>query len=214
MSLIYPSIISSLIEVIITQPIDVIKIHKQTNIKVIYDINNLYRGLLPRALGNIPSRSIFLYSQEHFKVYYIDNKYKKILVPFTSSFSQTLVDTPIEILKINKIMNINNKFLYNGFIPHFSRNFIFLACVFNCKELSHNNNIYQKSFYGACGGLIGSYMSHPLDTIKTHIQSNIQIKEYNINILMRGCHLRGGMSFINMIISLSVFEFIKILDIF
>ena len=214
MSLLYPSIISSIVEVIITQPLDVIKIHKQTNTPIIFDIKNLYRGLFIRASGNIPSRSVFLYSQEYFKNYYLDNKYKIFLIPFMSTLSQTVIDTPIEILKINKIMNINNKFLYKGFIPHFSRNFIFLTFVFNFKE-AHDNH-FKKALYGAFGGFIGSYISHPLDTIKTFKQSNMIITNdmYKFNRLMKGSHLRASMSFINMMISLSIFEFIKIMDLF
>jgi hypothetical protein len=223
MSLLYPSVISSIVEVIITQPLDVIKIHKQTNTPIIFNIKNLYQGLFIRASGNIPSRSVFLYSQEYFKNYYFDNEYKIFLIPFMSTLSQTLIDTPIEILKINKIMNINNKFLYKGFVPHFSRNFIFLASVFNFKEqvsLSkekvQDSSIYKKALYGAVGGLVGSYISHPLDTIKTFKQSNMIITSdmYKFNMLMKGCHLRASMSFINMMISLSIFEFIKILNIF
>lgn len=52
-----------------------------------------------------------------------------MFVPISASFAQTLFDTPVEILKINKIMNINNKFLYKGFIPHYIRNTIFLISV-------------------------------------------------------------------------------------
>ena len=67
---IIPAICSSLFEVCATQPLDVIKTHYQTNTKVIYTFRNLYSGFIPRAFGNIPSRTTFLYSQDFFKSYY------------------------------------------------------------------------------------------------------------------------------------------------
>jgi hypothetical protein len=220
MSLI-PAICSSLFEVCATQPLDVIKTHYQTNTKVIYTFRNLYSGFIPRAFGNIPSRTVFLYSQDIFKNYYSTkniSKYKKnIIIPMSAGFCQTLVDTPFEVLKINKIMNIKNTFLYKGFIPHCTRNIIFLVSVYNFREYSKQinteQNIFINSFYGAIGGIFGAYISHPFDTIKTKIQSNqtnkIKMKEY-----FKGSHLRASMSMINMFISLSMFELFKILNIF
>ena len=215
LTLLYPSVISSLFEVIITQPIDVIKIHIQTNTKIIYDMKNLYKGLIPRALGNVPSRTTFLFSQEYCKSYYGNNKFNYLLIPLASSFCQTLIDTPVEIIKMNKILNINNKNLYKGFIPHFTRNFIFLGFVYNLKEKVNTYSIYNKALLGACGGVIGSYISHPFDTIKTYKQSNIKLNnKQDIRNLMKGCHLRASMSFINMLVSLTIFEFVRILSIF
>ena len=78
--MLYPALISSIFEVCITQPLDVIKTHQQTNTKIIYSFGKLYKGFLPRALGNIPSRSIFLISQDFLKEK-MNNKYKFLLVP-------------------------------------------------------------------------------------------------------------------------------------
>ena len=220
MSLI-PAICSSLFEVCATQPLDVIKTHYQTSTKVIYTFKNLYTGFIPRALGNIPSRTIFLYSQDLFKNYYsIKNisEYKKnIIIPTSAGFCQTLVDTPFEVLKINKIMNVQNTFLYKGFIPHCSRNIIFLVSVYNFREYGKKNheqqNVLINSFYGAIGGVIGAYISHPFDTIKTRIQSN-QFSKIKIKDYFKGSHIRASMSMINMFVSLSMFELFKILNIF
>ena len=148
----------------------------------------------------------------------------------SAGFCQTLVDTPFEVLKINKIMNIHNKFLYKGFIPHCTRNIIFLISVYNFREYSKKNNIQQNIFinslYGGIGGVFGAYISHPFDTIKTRIQSNqnYKIKDYfngykkgrnaYISSFFIGSHLRASMSMVNMFVSLSMFELFKILNIF
>jgi len=221
---IIPAIMSSVFEVCATQPFDVIKTHYQTNTKVIINFKNLYSGFIPRAIGNIPSRTIFLFSQDFFKNYYsnFSTLKRNIMVPISAGFCQTLVDTPFEILKINKIMNVHNKFLYKGFIPHLSRNIIFLVSVYNFREYSKNktDNIMIHSMYGGLGGVVGAYLSHPFDTIKTKIQSSNLNSSKKINYILtfkeyfKGSHIRAGMSMINMVVSLSVFEIFKILELF
>ena len=217
--MILPAIISSVFEVCATQPLDVMKTHYQTNTKIIFSIKELYRGFVPRALGNIPSRSIFLFSQDYLKSYISEqNKFKFLLIPVGAGFAQTLFDTPVEVLKINKIMNVNNKFLYTGFIPHLSRNILFLIPVYNLREYSNkvnrDKNIFSNALYGATGGVIGSYISHPLDTIKSRIQSkqHLDFKNITIKELYKGVHIRASMSLINMFVSLYVFELIKMFD--
>ena len=257
LSLFYPALVSSIIETSITHPIDVIKIHKQTSQPLIYKFGTLYSGYIPRALGNIPSRTIFLFSQDYLHHYFnknntntYDNTYnscnyyfmknyqvskniQSILIPFFAGLAQTLVDTPVENMKMNQVMKLNNKVLYNykelykGFIPHFYRNFIFVLCVYNFKQIGNINcngnindasNCSRDSYFspaiygsicGAMGGLVGSYISHPLDTIKTCIQTNRTYDNFAIKDYMRGCHLRAGMGMINMFVSLYVFEIMK-----
>jgi len=246
-SLLYPALVSSVVENCITHPIDVIKIYKQTSTPINYNFKTVYAGFIPRSLGNIPSRGVFLFTQDYLQnciirfnndeTNFINNKHNKInkisqaiIIPFYSGIAQTLVDTPIEILKMNQIMYMNNKNPYKGFIPHLGRNFIFIFFVYNFKQFggggycgnggngigengiggNSNNNLYlQTAFYGSIGGLLGSYISHPLDTIKTCIQTNRNYDYFKAKEYMRGCHLRAGMCMINIFISLYVFERMK-----
>lgn len=222
-SLLYPALVSSIIESTITHPIDVVKIHKQTSQPILYTFKTLYSGYIPRALGNIPSRTIFLFSQDYLHTYFNSKKNYKvsknshyIIIPLLAGFSQTLIDTPVEVLKMNQVMNVKNTFLYKGFLPHFYRNFIFVACVYNFKQVgskdnsnSKSSNYLQTALYGAIGGVVGSYVSHPLDTIKTCIQSNRSYKHFTLKDYYKGCHLRAGMGMINMFVSLYVFEIMK-----
>ena len=226
-SLLYPALVSSIIESTITHPIDVIKIHKQTSQPILYKFKTLYSGYIPRALGNIPSRTIFLFSQDYLHTYFnskknyeVSKKSQCIIIPLLAGFSQTLIDTPVEVLKMNQVMNVKNTFLYKGFLPHFFRNFIFVLCVYNFKQFGISNsnrsqdnswgsNYLNTALYGAIGGVIGSYVSHPLDTLKTCIQSNRSYKHFTIKDYYKGCHLRAGMGMINMFVSLYVFEIMK-----
>ena len=224
-SLLYPALVSSIIESTITHPLDVIKIHKQTSQPILYKFKTLYSGYIPRALGNIPSRTIFLFSQDYLHTYFnskknyeMSKKSQCIIIPLLAGFSQTLIDTPVEVLKMNQVMSVKNTFLYKGFLPHFCRNFIFVLCVYNFKQLGSSSNgisnslgssYIQTALYGAIGGVVGSYVSHPLDTIKTCIQSNRPYKHFRLKDYYKGCHLRAGMGMINMFVSLYVFEIMK-----
>jgi hypothetical protein len=222
-SLLYPALVSSIIESTITHPIDVIKIHKQTSQPILYTFKTLYSGYIPRALGNIPSRTIFLFSQDYLHTYFnckkqneVSKKSQYIIIPLLAGFSQTLIDTPVEVLKMNQVMNVKNTFLYKGFLPHFYRNFIFVMCVYNFKQVatrfecnSVGSNYLNTALYGAMGGVVGSYISHPLDTIKTCIQSNRPYQHFELKDYYKGCHLRAGMCMINMFVSLYVFEIMK-----
>ena len=203
---IFPALYSSFAEVCLTQPLDVIKTHYQSKTHVIYKFKELYKGFIPRAIGNIPSRSVFLVSQDYLEKQKI--LYSRLLIPIYAGFAQTLVDTPFEVKKINRINNINNSNLYKGFMPHLSRNIIFLMSVYNFKKINNTDNILYTGIYGGIGGVFGAYISHPLDTIKTRIQSKQNIN-YNIKDLMKGCHLRASMSLINMCISITMFELLK-----
>ena len=190
------SIISSLIEVIITHPIDVYKTNLQLN-KTTH-LNHIYRGFIQRALGNIPSRSTFLFTSDYLK----QKKINIFMIPFISGAIQTVVDTPVENLKMRAINNHTNLKLFRGYIPHSARNIIFIGSVITMKE--RNESIYS----GAIGGVIGSYMSHPLDTIKTRIQS-YQPYKIIIKELFIGAHPRAIMAFINMMISLNCYDYMK-----
>jgi hypothetical protein len=209
--LIIPSVISSFIEITITQPFDVVKTHKQANKlhELKYNLRDLYKGFAPRALGNMPSRSIFLFSQDYLK-YNLDKKYHILGVPIISGFCQTLVDTPVEVMKINKIFNNKNTNYYSGFVPHCIRNIIFVGFVFNMREIGKkHDSLPIMTAYGAVGGLLGCYLSHPFDTIKTLKQSQIKNNLTTFKDYMRGSHLRASMGFINMGISLTIFELLK-----
>ena len=123
---------------------------------------------------------------------------------------------------MHAIMVVHKKFVRFYFIlllydlENDNCHFIFVLCVYNCKQLSNNTNIQyvnspstQTALFGAVGGLIGSYISHPLDTIKTCIQTNRNYDNFSIKDFFKGCHLRAGMGMINMFISLYVFELLK-----
>jgi len=146
---IHAYLISSVTEVTITQPLDVIKTLKQNGLKPQYNIKSLYTGFAPRLYGNIPSLSMFLFSQS-----YLDKKLNnKYLIPFIAGFTQTLIDNPIEVIKINQIMGINDYNFLKGFIPHYFKNTILIGSVYYSRKYVENN---LHSDYANFNGVIGA----------------------------------------------------------
>ena len=207
-------LISSVTEVTITQPLDVLKTIKQNGMIPQYNLRSLYAGFAPRLYGNIPSLSMFLFSQS-----YIDSKlnmnkfHNKLFLPLIAGFTQTIIDNPIEVVKINQIMNIKDYNFLRGFIPHYFKNVILIGSVYHSRKYAEDNlhSTYTNftGIIGAIGGLFGTYLSHPLDTIKTLQQSNKDYKQINFRHLLTGIHLRGLMNFLSFAVSLTVFDVIK-----
>jgi hypothetical protein len=206
--------ISSVIEVALTQPFDVIKTVKQNKIKPEYNFRSLYKGFAPRLYGNIPSLSMFLFSQSYLDSKLDMNKFSnKIALPMIAGFTQTIIDNPIEVVKINQIMGLKDYNFMRGFIPHYFKNSILIGSIYHSRKYAENNLHSSYSSFngviGAIGGLFGTYISHPLDTIKTLQQSNKDYKKITFRGLLTGIHLRGLMNFISFTVSLTVFDVIK-----
>ena len=221
------ALISSFIEIIFTHPLDVYKVIYQQNPNYSFsnymktNIQFKYRGIIARTFGIIPMRTTFWISQDIAK----ENipKYNKYFyyssVGSFTSFFQTIIDTPIENIKISKINNSrikkNVKQLYRGFYPNYLRNSIFATSVFTCNELGDTYNI-NRFISGATGGCIGSLLSQPIDYIKTLQQSGYKItyKEFLFNPYhrsncMTGWFQRASMSFISMGVGSFMFCFCK-----
>ena len=156
--------------------------------------------------------------------YMVYNKLQKYtFISLYSSFCQTLIDAPIENIKIRKIVNYeNNKYvmynnifdklynnIYRGFIFNYIRNFIFVGFVY-----SFNKECDNKFISGGLGGMLGSILSQPIDYIKTQKQSNLLISyndiifnKHYIKYCMNGVIPRASMSFLSMGIGSFVYYF-------
>ena len=189
--------LSGIIEVLCTHPIDYIKtqkqIYTQNNIKISFYNhvikNNFYNGVLPRIMGVVPMRFIFWGVQDSSytytdKILNYSPFYSGVIAGTLGGAAQTLIDNSIEIMKIKSISNQKPKlsdFLNQyGFIPTLGRNIGFAICIssicFNNKNLSN----YEEFLYSASAGLLGSFLTHPLDYIKTYQQQNSCYNTYEI----------------------------------
>ena len=193
------SIVSSFIELSITHPIDYLKTLKQNNTNNPFSIlkQNPYVGIKSKLYGNLPMRLIFWNSIEYGK----NNNLSKIETSLLSATLQTLIDFPIEVYKINKMTNNNNKILLlPSFSYHYLRNIGF--------TLTYS---YLSGINPAIAGLSGALITQPLDSLKTHYQSgNYYYPKWKITDYYRGSLYRCSISFFSMGIGSYVFNLLKI----
>jgi len=183
----YAGGISGIIEVLLTHPLDYIKTKKQeyTQKQVstknfyrnIYNGNplNFYSGISSRLIGIVPMRLTFWGVQgstyDYLKSNNIQTNYNFLIIGTVGGFSQTIIDNQIELIKISKMTNtklsFNNLMKFNGFMPTLYRNIGFANFIaFACFSLDHKNK-YEKFIYSASAGFIGSFLTQPLDYVKT-----------------------------------------------
>jgi hypothetical protein len=204
------SVISGIAEVMTTYPIDYLKTIKQANKPMDIFWSNPYRGAMPRVMGLIPMRMVFWNS-----LYFCHNKnYSNLKTSVIASFAQTIIDYPTEQIKIQKMIHkrhINECLKINtlapGFITTLGRNFGFLYIMNYFIVNGDDNNMLNS----AVGGLVGSFVTHPLDTLKTHFQHNDSFKlpKFTFRQYFNGGLYRCSISIISMGIGWNVFNMIK-----
>lgn len=186
--------LSGITEVLITYPLDMIKtkkqFHSQKKIKepfltYLKKDKNYYRGITPRIIGIIPLRFLFWGVQDNTNHYLKNKEYNKIqkglIVGFNCGVSQTIIDNPIENIKILQIANKKidlKKVLKNnyGFTATLYRNTFFAMSMGTiCMQNRTDSNI-KNFFLASTAGVFGTIISQPLDYCKTEKQRN-----YNLN---------------------------------
>ncbi len=213
------SIISGIMEVGVTHPLDYIKTvlqsrtgaNKNSSIRTIKLLKTPYKGITSKLIGTIPMRILFWCSLDNF-----NNKgYSPITSAFFTSIIQTIIDYPIEQIKTQKMVHnkrINESFkninFYGAIIPHLFRNICFAITV-NCIIQTNPDS----SYHGAIGGFIGSILSQPLDNLKTHYQSgNISFpKDWKLKNYMVGWNYRASVSLLSMNIGWVTYHKVKCL---
>ena len=204
------------IEVTLTHPFDYIKTKIQQKRSFKYLIHNTsfsqcYSGYTVRLLGVAPMRMIFWGTQKTteslLKPFNINVLYKGSIIGIVSASAQTILDTPIEVMKIaymNKSKHIIFTNLFNGFSVTLYRNILFANCVGIATQFANTRNKIEKIILLGSGGLVGSIISQPLDYVKTQKQLPEPdkrtilrvLQEENIQTLFRGGLYRAllGMS--------------------
>ena len=194
--------IAGLAEVTCTHPLDYIKTTLQQGNKP--KIFSIYKGVVSRYIGIFPMRAIFWSTQNYGK-----NKFKNHNILLNGLFTgiitgtaQTIVDSPIESIKVNRIYN-NKPYtsinLYKGFIPCYFRNIIF--CTF-----STTGCLINPTYGLLIGSSIGCILSQPVDYIKTIKQTGLKP---HTNNYMIGWQYRAIISPINMFIGYHIFSYLS-----
>ena len=175
------SLYSSILEVCIVHPLDVYKTLYQQNHTYTFknfiktDFKFKYRGFLTRSTGIIPMRTTFWASQDfaekNFKKYPLE-LFNYFLIGSFTSLTQTILDCPIENTKIQKINGnkVHYRQLFRGFQANYMRNLIFAGFVYGFNDYANKNDV-NKFISGGLGGFLGSFVSQPIDYLKTLKQS-------------------------------------------
>lgn len=232
-----------------THPLDVLKTDMQNNqfnhhstdklnfsnsIRNIYKTHGVfgyYRGVFPRLYGIVPMRFLYWGVQNTLNQKLLTNNEKLhqrigklTFAGIAGATAQTLIDNPIEVLKIRILTNNTNigaiKIVsdtiksksFPGFWITYARNIPFAVCTNIGVHTKVDSTMNEKFMYGACGGLIGSIVSQPMDFIKTFIQKNktndslhkntyqyfYNIMKTNPKLLWTGGMTRAILGFFNM----------------
>lgn len=191
------SLYATLLEVGTTHPLDAVKTRIQMSQKVIP--KDLYKGVGSRLIGTFPMRIAYWNTTNYCKT----NKVSPLLGGAMIASFQTMIDYPIEVIKTQKIVNNRpwNKAFQNidnkkAFAIHWNRNFIFAGSV--CHFI--NNDDEKTSYKAGLGGMIGSVITQPLDTLKTWYQSEKTKYPFHWKLqdYLKGFGYRAGISFIGM----------------
>ncbi len=233
--------ISGVTEVICTHPIDLIKTKlqeaSQKNIVIndpikffynkyrLHGIRYMYSGFFPRMIGIIPMRLTFWGVQgncnEYLKRYEMADKNRLILAGMLGGSAQTLIDNPIETMKIRQMTSTINSYktmnnvLFSGFKPTLARNVLFAGILNYTINITPSDNYGVHFLKGAVGGFIGSVITQPLDYIKTEQQRLVKNKRSIIDIIIKdykffmvGTMPRAILGFLNMGIGATVYTVI------
>mgnify|MGYP006432322663 CR=1 FL=1 len=181
--------LSGVIEVLFTHPLDFLKTKKQEYVQrginnnfyesIMKEKNlNLYRGVIPRIYGVAPMRLTFWGIQDSTTCFLNKNKingYQNEIISGTIAGScQTVLDNPIEILKIQQMsgekINFSEIFKNYGFKPTLIRNVGFAICMTTIGMHNKSESDFRNFSICATAGAIGSVLTQPIDYVKTKIQ--------------------------------------------
>ena len=197
------SLISSFVEVSVTHPIDYLKTLKQNNNYSFKKfLNNPYKGVSSRFIGVAPMRLIYWNSISFFK----ERNFSSLQTGVYASSLQTIVDYPIEQIKIRKMVNSNSIFKnsnhFIGFSTLLARNIGFCVTFVSCVNFIDNDY-----YSGAVGGLLGAFITQPFDSLKTYYQSgNKKFPKWNLYKYMIGWQHRCLISMLSMNIGWYIFN--------
>tara|TARA_B100000424_G_C22938096_1_gene499146 strand:+ start:1454 stop:2098 length:645 start_codon:yes stop_codon:yes gene_type:complete len=185
-------IISGVVQTILGHPLDTLKTWSQNNIQYKnpkFNVKNLYKGVHVPILQNpfIIGSTLYVNNSMY-------NRYNNVYISsFCSGILSTIMYTPFDYYKINiqqqKNINIFNcyKKVHIVALHEIPANMIFFSTYKKCKSYELTNEVS-----GATGGVFCSIIVYPLNTIKTRMQSNIELTLLNA---IKRKKLYNGISF-------------------
>lgn len=166
--------ISGAVQTIVGHPFDTIKTRIQNQNKIVFCINNLYRGVTyPLMSSTIINAGIFGLTE---KCFYHTNNY--FVSGFVAGILMSPIITPFELFKVQKQNHYSGKIsVFRGFVPTLIRESIGTSIYFGTYFIFRDE--YSILLAGGLAGLLSWLLTYPVDSIKTRIQSTktMTIKE-------------------------------------
>tara|TARA_Y100000992_G_scaffold179818_1_gene121417 strand:+ start:1217 stop:1864 length:648 start_codon:yes stop_codon:yes gene_type:complete len=212
MNEILPALGAGIVSTFICNPLDVIKINNQLNLKVEYTIYKLYKGL-NYGIIVIPSFWVI-----YFPMY---KKLKDIDIPnplaaYISCCTASTFTTPLWILRqmaqTNKDIpkfSINN--YYRGIIPTYilNLNFTVQIPVYEYLKDKTNNSTFNTFLNTSISKTIATCIFYPFDTIRAKIRNGNNIREIKLGEYYKGISIYLLRSIPYHVSVFCTFEFIK-----
>lgn len=232
--------ISGIIEVTVSHPLDRIKTKMQEmslsnraprvisaaqEIRQTTGWKGFYAGYTARVLGIMPMRLVYWETMRNMnKRVEGEARWFQLIVPgIAVGLAQTLIDNPIEVLKVRRMTGESKTAIdsiFKGYMPTLYRNIIFSITVSAAVKTFGEE---QPFLSAAMGGLIGSIISQPLDVAKTEMQRFkavadakpqgmveilVGVAKKNPKELFSGGLMRSAMGFVNMGVGFLAFKHI------
>jgi len=213
--------VAGVCEVAFTHPLDVCKTRLQAGIPLKFDIRSLYAGAVPRLTGVVPMRMVFwgstFWLNAHLPIE--DERRRALTAGALAGSAQTLIDGPIEVLKIRQIAGAEvgaaaaasatqatvRVGMFTGFGATLVRNVGFCMCL-TLGTFAAPATLPAAVGPGL-GALVGTIVTQPIDTIKTLQQSGQKVprlSDMSTRFLFSGLGHRAGQGVVAMVIGAAV----------
>lgn len=183
--------ISGFFQILIGHPFDTYKIWLQTGEKN-RKIRYLYNGIKYPLYTNCLVNSI-LFGTSYSLEKYINNPF---ITGFITGIATSFICCPVELLKIKRQCLLPNPSSisqwYRGFNITLLRESISCSLYIGIYDYCYKREKYNSFISGGIAGVSSWLFTHPIDTIKTRIQSG-QINTINQGLYSK--HLWKGLSF-------------------
>ena len=169
--------ISSAIQTICVYPLDTLKVNKQSDIKKIIKINQLYKGLKYPLMFDIFAGSLLFGTYYNLKKHYSNETSSLITGIFVGG-----IMNPFDVYKIKNQLQIKKQInIFRGTHLTITRETIGNYIYFGSYEYFRNEYKLSPCISGGlCGGIMWTIV-YPIDNIKTnYMMKDICIKDYVI----------------------------------
>ena len=158
---------SGLVQIIVGHPLDTYKIWLQNSEKN-KNLKHLYRGIQYPLYTNCLINSV-LFGTNNLASKYISNPW---ITGFITGIATSFICTPVELFKIRRQCYLpppNNWFL--GYRATLMRETIGCSLYIGIYDYLYQKKKYSCLFSGGVAGISCWFLTHPIDTIKTRIQT-------------------------------------------